>query len=35
MSLLSVEGYVHQVDDTVAGAETQAVELDFFSWGED
>lgn len=30
-SLSDVGGYIHQVDDAVAGAQTQAIEFDLFS----
>lgn len=32
-STVVLQGYVHQVDDAVAGAERQPIKLDFFSWG--
>lgn len=31
-SVSQLEGYVHQVDDTVAGAETQTIKFDLFPW---
>lgn len=28
----NLKGYIHKIDDTVTGAETQAIKFDLFSW---
>ena len=31
--LFNTEGYIHQVDDAVAGVQSEAFKLDLFPWG--